>query len=104
MYLHNIYHDVGERLQFEWHAAKAAANLAKHGVSFGDATKVWLDPRRLEITVDGRAEPRALLIGVVDGVALTVVHTVREDHIRIISARPASRQERRRHAQVDHQP
>jgi uncharacterized DUF497 family protein len=40
-------------MNFEWDAGKAAINLRKHGVSFEDAARVFLDPNRIE-TYDGR--------------------------------------------------
>lgn len=85
---------------FEWDDAKARRNLAKHGVAFEDAELVWRDPRhllrfdRFELT-----EERWHALGVVAGVALLlVVHTYPddgEDRVRIISARRATRHERR---------
>jgi len=84
---------------FEWDEAKAAANLAKHGVSFERAALVFADPDRLTMA-DGRhaAETRENTTGrVADALILTVTHTDRAGVTRLISARPASRQERNRY-------
>jgi uncharacterized DUF497 family protein len=84
-------------MEFEWDPAKAARNLAKHGISFHEAGAVFGDP--LAITyVDpdhSRVEKRFLTFGHSQGGPLLVVsHTDRGDRIRIISARRASRRER----------
>ncbi len=85
-------------MDFEWDDAKAAANERKHGVSFPEAMTVFGDP--LSITGDdpGHAdvEDRFLTVGKsVDGRLIIVSHTDRGDSIRIISARLASRRERK---------
>jgi len=85
-------------LQFEWDPAKAAENLAKHGVSFEEAATVFrdtfsatgLDP---DHSID---EERFVIFGVsTAGRLLVVAHTERGDTIRIISARPATPGERK---------
>ena len=80
-------------LEFEWDPAKAAANLRKHRVSFPYATRVFLDPHRLE-RIDARdeyGEKRWTALGQVDEWVLAVVYTVRGAKIRLISARKADR-------------
>lgn len=92
-------------IRFEWDAAKAAANLRKHGVSFELAMRVFSDP--LAFSCQDRSEEgeqRWQTLGVVDGLLLLLVaHTVREDDedevIRIISAREATRKEKRDYEQ-----
>jgi uncharacterized DUF497 family protein len=84
---------------YEWDDTKNAVNIAKHRVSFELARRIFDGP---ELTVrDDRqdyGEVREISIGMVDGLAvLTVVHTSGRDTVRIISARPASARERRRH-------
>jgi hypothetical protein len=87
------------------------SNRRKHGVSFEEASRVFGDP--LYVSVQDRVEGGELrwqTLGLVeDLLLLTVAHTVREerdegtdfgksvDVIRIISARPATRKERRRY-------
>jgi uncharacterized DUF497 family protein len=65
-------------LSFEWDA-KAKANLAKHGVSFGEAREAFRDPLALELFDDRFAygEERYVLIAMVRGRCLTVVRTRR---------------------------
>lgn len=84
---------------FEWDEAKAAQNLAVHGVSFETAKRVFSDPFATERLDDREdyGEDRYILIGMVDGRILCVVHTLRNGTIRIISARGAEPHEKRRY-------
>ncbi|MET0488260.1 MAG: BrnT family toxin [Candidatus Rokuibacteriota bacterium] len=85
-------------MQFEWDAAKAARNLAKHDVSFDEASTVFGDPLAGTIPDPRHSseEPRFITVGRSTSQRLiTVAHVEREDHIRIISARRATRRERR---------
>ncbi len=99
-------------IRFEWDETKNLSNQRKHGVSFEEACQVFRDP--LYVSVQDRiegGEQRWQTLGMVEGLLLlTVAHTVREgledgrlshsnlvDVIRIISARPATRKERRRY-------
>ena len=78
------------RLEFEWHDAKAEANLQAHGVSFELAKTVFKDPIAVERLDDREdyGEERFVIIGMAEGhVLLFVAYTEREDRIRIISAR-----------------
>jgi uncharacterized DUF497 family protein len=79
----------------EFDPAKAASNLRKHGVAFGDAEKVLRDPRAVTIAdPDSVSEARFVAVGMDSvGRILVVVHTPRGDRSRIISARKASRGE-----------
>jgi len=84
-------------LEFAWDRDKAAANLRKHGVDFEDAASAFADP--LSITIPdpdhSTGEERWLLIGLsAAGQLLVVAHTDRNNEIRIISARQATRTER----------
>ncbi len=86
-------------MNFEWDADKAAKNLAKHGISFPEAALVFDDPRRLTVT-DPRhtMETRENTTGQIGGLlVVTVTHTDRAGVVRLISARPASRNERKRY-------
>ena len=84
------------KLEFEWHDAKAAANLRAHGVSFDLAKTVFGDPFAIE-RIDDRAdygEERLVTIGMAEGnILLFVAYTEREECIRIISARRATQYE-----------
>jgi uncharacterized protein len=81
---------------FEWDDRKAAANLAKHEVSFDLARLAFDDPfaeERLDETTD---EPRTVTTGMAGGVLLVVVSTEREGRTRVIPARRATPHERKR--------
>jgi len=84
-------------LTFEWDTNKARWNLAKHGVSFEESSTVFGDPRSLTIPdpVHSKVEERFVTIGTSHRGKLLVVNTERGDNIRIISARVASRRERK---------
>ena len=83
---------------FEWDAAKALANVEKHGVSFEEAVTVFQDPlAKVHADPDHSAsEPREILVGhSVQGHLLLVAFTDRQGKIRVISARKVTRRERR---------
>jgi uncharacterized protein len=83
---------------FEWDAAKAAANLLQHGVSFEEAVTVFQDPlAKIHDDPDHSAtERRALIVGnSAKSQSLVVSFTDRGSNIRLISARPVTRHERR---------
>ena len=83
-------------IEFEWDSRKAAANLRKHRVSFESACESFLDPVFLVQDaglVEG--EPREAIIGLSQNWRLLyTVYVMRDDVIRIISARLAERAER----------
>jgi uncharacterized DUF497 family protein len=84
---------------FEWDDAKAAVNLARHGVSFEQARDAFDDPFAIDF-VDDRddyGEHRLILLGMVESRLLVVAHTLRGDKLRIISAREAEPHERRKY-------
>ena len=82
---------------FEWDADKNRLNIEKHGVEFELAKEIFESP--VLSHVDDRAEYgeiRMIGIGALgDGAILTVVYTERLGSTRLISARPASRPERK---------
>ncbi len=88
------------KLLFEWDAVKARSNHKKHGVTFEEATTIFGDERAITIvsTVASR-EKRFVTIGksLFGQLIIVVVHTDRNDRIRIISARPASKAERKQY-------
>jgi uncharacterized DUF497 family protein len=85
------------RREFEWDDAKARDNLAKHGVPFGYAARVFLDPDMVEFDAsrEGDAEVRWKAVGLIEGKLFVVVFTDRAEVCRIISARRANMKERR---------
>ena len=91
-------------MNFEWDPRKAKSNLDKHGVSFAEASRVFLDPHRIEtyLGTEAHGEDRWKTIGLVEVVLLAVVYTVRgkTDIIRLISAREADTHERAQYGQI----
>ena len=82
----------------EWDARKAATNLRKHGVSFEEASSVFFDPLAATGSDPDHSlsERRFVTFGVSSsGRLLVVAHAERADAIRIISARRATRAERK---------
>jgi len=84
-------------MRFRYDPAKAAANFRKHDISFADAEGVFQDP--LAVTMeDPDAEGERRFIAVGSGNAtelLVVVYTMRGEEVRLISARRATRKERK---------
>jgi uncharacterized DUF497 family protein len=82
---------------YEWNTEKARANLQKHGVSFEEASSVFLDPLAMTFFDPDHSteEAREITIGYsVRRRVLFVAHCHRGDRTRIISARTAARKER----------
>ncbi len=84
--------------EFEWDDEKEEINLRKHGVSFEEAKSIFKDP--LAVTIDDPEhsdyEDRYITIGMTFfNDIYVIVHTDREDRVRIISARHATNAERR---------
>ncbi len=85
-------------MQFEWNLDKAESNYEKHGISFEEATTVFDDLLSVTFPDPDHSvrEQRYIIIGISGfGQLLIVSHTDREEIVRIISARKATRQERR---------
>jgi uncharacterized DUF497 family protein len=85
-------------LQFEWDPKKAKSNLAKHGVSFEEAVTVFSDPLARIFDDDEHSEDelREIIIGnSAQKDLLLVSFTAFEDRVRILSARKATRTERK---------
>jgi uncharacterized protein len=86
---------------FEWDEAKDLANLKKHGISFDEASYVFYDPLQVltfDRIVDGKE--RWQTFGLVGGIRiLMVAHTILDENgneiFRLISARAATKHERR---------
>jgi len=91
---------------FAWDARKALGNLKKHGVSFEEAASVFSDPEALDWddSEHSFSERRSTRVGFsLSGRILFVVYTIRrlkneKETIRIISARQATRKERKAYA------
>jgi len=90
---------------FEWDPVKNKTNLRKHGISFEEATEIFLDPLQLSMPDNehGESEERWITLGNTKAHQLRlVVHTFMTYHqdqvtIRIILARPATRHEQKQY-------
>ena len=90
---------IGVKMNFEWDAEKARKNLEKHGVRFEIAEAVFIDPNHITV-IDDRfdyGEERLVTVGQTYDGLLVVVTTERGEGwiTRIISARKATKQERK---------
>jgi uncharacterized protein len=89
-------------ISFKWDIKKAKENLEKHNISFEEAQTVFADPnaRMIFDTEHSSDEDRFIILGISSGLRLLVVcHCYRENDmiIRIISARKATRKERKQY-------
>ena len=88
--------------EFEWDVNKAEANLRKHEVSFNEACTVFADPLAMLMPDPDHSggEHRHLVLGISSaGRLLVVSHAERAPRTRLISARPATRNERKQYEQ-----
>jgi hypothetical protein len=87
-------------VQFEWDRAKAASNLSKHGVTFEEAVTAFFDPLSATVPDPDHSfgEARHVTIGYSSmHRLLIVIHAEERGRVRVISARRATRRERRQH-------
>ncbi len=87
-------------MKFEWDRDKEKWNIKKHAISFDEAVTVFYDPLSATFADPDHSieEDRFVTVGYSSQGRLFVVsHTERGDAIRIISARPATVSERKRH-------
>jgi uncharacterized protein len=86
---------------YEWDPAKAAANLRKHGVAFQEATTVFLDPLAISYSDPDHSvgEARFITVGysALSRLLFVAHRDLGEERTRIMSARMATRRERREH-------
>ena len=88
-------------MDFEWDSFKEQVNLRKHGVDFKTATRVFLDPYMIEFDdLHASGELRFNAIGLADDRMLFVTYTMRNDTVRIISARGAEPHEKRKYHEI----
>ena len=85
-------------MRYQWDRNKALTNLNKHGIDFADAVSVFSDNLAISILDPRFDEERFIIIGM-DAFKriLVVIYTLRDDEIRLISARKATRNERRQY-------
>ena len=87
-------------LIFEWDKKKADQNIRKHGISLEEAATVFGDPFSITIydPLHSQDENRFVILGTSNkNRVLVVIHTDRQDRIRIISARKATKKERKQY-------
>jgi len=91
---------------FDWDRGNDQKSWARHGVTQAEAEEVFFN-RPVLIADDAKhseRERRYALLGRTNAERLlTVVFTLRRDHVRVISARPMSRKERTQHGKVPHE-
>lgn len=80
-------------MDFEWDPVKSALNEAKHGISFDEATELWGDADMVVVEVERGGETRWVGIARGLGSYWVVVYTLRDDAVRIISVRRATKKE-----------
>lgn len=88
-------------IEFEWDETKAQSNVEKHGITFEEAAEVFFDPfyQGGDASVDD--EQREFIIGYSLSIRiLLVVYVERGERTRLISARPATRHERKLYEQA----
>jgi uncharacterized DUF497 family protein len=85
--------------KFQWDERKAASNIVEHGVTFDAARDVFKDPFALDWLDESEdyGEDRYAIVGMSENRLLYVAYTMRGEAIRIISARLAEPQDRRRY-------
>ncbi|MEM8720257.1 MAG: BrnT family toxin [Cyanobacteria bacterium P01_G01_bin.39] len=85
-------------MRYQWDRDKAASNLSKHGIDFADAVSVFSDEFAITIFDNHFDEERFITIGIdLFNRLIVVVYTMRNDEIRLISARKATKHERRQY-------
>jgi len=83
---------------FEWDRRKVEINLKKHAVDFADAVAVFSDDSAITLQDDSNGEERFVSVGLdALGRVLVVAFSWRGERIRLISARRATRRERRQY-------
>ena len=98
--------DLSQCRGFQWDEANAGKNWVQHRVSQGEAEQVFFNRPLVVVTGEQRTEftRRYYALGHTDASRLLfIVCTIRDDRIRVISARPMSRRERRvyEHAEAE---
>lgn len=89
-----------QSVEFEWSLEHTEENVRKHGVTFEEAAEAFLDPFYQMGDATTGPEPRAFLLGYsLSARLLLVVHVSRGERLRIVSARIATRAERKAYEQ-----
>jgi uncharacterized DUF497 family protein len=81
---------------FTWDESKRRTNLARHGVDFRDAPRIFDGPLvTVEDTRERYGEPRYIALGLLEGVVVSVAYAERDGTLRVISIRKALKHEAR---------
>jgi len=80
-------------MKFEYDENKSFSNKQKHGIDFEEAKLLWDDDRMVELTASYEDEKRFINIGKINAKFYTVITTIRNGKIRIISARRSRKKE-----------
>jgi uncharacterized protein len=81
-------------MYFEFDEQKSSKNKLKHGIDFIEAQRIWDDPERVEIPARTSEEPRIMIIGRTGQSIWTVIYMIRNNYIRLISARKSRKDEK----------
>ena len=87
-----IYH-FHTKMEFEFAPGKSESNREKHGIDFGGAQELWGDPNHIVVPARSITEDRYALIGRWKGKIWACIFTLRNENLRIISARRARKDE-----------
>lgn len=82
-------------MTFEFDPLKSSTNKEKHGIDFDEARHLWLDPERTIIPARTLNETRYLMIARLHGFHWSVIYTMRDSAIRIISVRKSRENEKK---------
>ena len=81
-------------MRYEWDERKRLSNLEKHGLDFFDVVDVFEAPHVVASSSHGKPEERFLATGTLEGRFVTIVYTMRDANVRVISFRRARHEER----------
>jgi uncharacterized DUF497 family protein len=82
-------------MTFEFDPLKSSSNKVKHGIDFEESQLLWLDPERIVIPARTLQEARFLMIARLHGIHWSVIYTMRDSAIRIISVRKSRENEKK---------
>ena len=80
-------------MNFEYDESKSLSNKQKHGIDFEEAKLLWDDDRMVELSASYEDEKRFINIGKINAKFYTIITTLRNEKIRIISARRSRKKE-----------
>jgi uncharacterized protein len=84
-----------QAMKFEWDTTKRQTNIRKHGIDFEDARKIFFGPTVTIEDPGSYGESRYLTVGMMENHIIVIIHTERQNIIRLISARKATKHEQK---------